>query len=184
MMFYNELKKAVMRHLIAGILFSIVIFLIIFLGRYGDSLVVTVKQFDKQKENYTKMSQSVTDLEKVMDQIDAMIPADYYAKGNREFILVAIGNIKSKLRYAEVKILDFKDEGGEIAMPVEINFPVDDYTVMTESIAYIQSFKFPYFIFDGIEVTRSKDNTEITCNIKGSMRMPAGRLSKRSGESE
>lgn len=184
MIFYNELKKAVMGHLLGGIVFSIVLFLIIFFGRYGDSLVETVKQFEKQKQNYMLMSKSVTDLETTMDQIDAMIPEDYYSKGNREFILLTIGNIKSRLRYAEVKILDFKDEGGEILMPIEINFPVDDYTVMTESIAYIQSFKFPYFIFDGIEVNRSQDNSEITCSIKGSMRMPAGRLSKRSGESE
>lgn len=183
MMFYNELKKAVLKHLIGGIAFAVVLFVIVFSARYGESLVSTVKLFEKQKENYKKMSESVADLEKVMGQIDAMIPADYYDKGNREIILLAIGNIKSKLRYAEVKIEDFKEEGGEISMPMEIHFPVDDYTVMTESIAYIQSYKFPYFIFDGIEVARSKDNSEITCNIKGSMRMPSGRLSKRSGES-
>ncbi|MDO8281786.1 MAG: hypothetical protein Q7U10_04065 [Thermodesulfovibrionia bacterium] len=184
MMFYNELKKAVMRHLIGGIVFAVILFVIIFGGRYGESLVGTVKLFEKQKENYKKMSDSVADLEKVMAQIDAMIPADYYSKTNREFILLSIGNIKSKLKYAEVKIDDFKEEGGEISMPLEIHFPVDDYTVMTESIAYIQSLKFPYFIFDGIEVARSKDNSEITCNIKGSIRLPAGRLSQRSGGSE
>jgi len=180
-MFFIELKKVVRNHLIAGMIFAVIIFVIRFSFRYGDSLHVTVKQFDSQKNNYQKMSKSVVDIENVMAQIDEMLPAGYHSKGHREHILLAISDIKSVLRFAEVKIVDFKDEGSEIVLPVEISFPVEDYTIMTESIAYIQSFKFPYFSFDNINIKRVKDSYEIICKIKGSMRMPVQRLRKPSG---
>lgn len=183
-MFYNESKKAVINHIITGIIFSAILFGIIFVVRYSDSMQETVTQFEKQKNNYKKMSQAIVDLEMVMGQIDEMMPASYHSRGHREIILLAISDIKSNLRFAEVKIIDFKDEKKEILLPVEISFPVEDYTIMTESIAYIQSFKFPYFVFDDISVNRNKDSTEITCKIMGSMRMPVKRLKKPSGESE
>jgi CHAT domain-containing protein len=178
-MFYFESKRAVLEHLIAGAAFALVIFGIIFMTRYSSSLEDTVKQFDVQKNNYKKIEKAVVDIGAAMDQMDEMIPDDYFSKSHREFILAAIRDIKSTLSFAEVKLIDFTEQDKEIVLPIEILFPVEDYTIMTESIAYVQSFKFPYFIFDDISVERAKDSADINCKILGSMRMPVQKLRKR-----
>ncbi len=178
-MFHLESKHAVIRHLIAGAAFALVLFGIIFFSRYSSSLQETVQQFEVQKGNYKKIERAVVDLDDVMNQMDEMIPKGYFSKSHREFILAAISDIKSAMSFAEVKLIDFKDEGKEIVLPIEIKFPVEDYTIMTESIAYVQSFKFPYFIFDDISVERAKDSADINCKIIGSMRMPVRKLRKR-----
>jgi hypothetical protein len=180
-MFYEEIKKAVLFHLLTGAVFSLVFFAVIFFVRYEASLQGTVKQFEVQKGNYQKMKQASVDIEKVMGQIDATMPDDYFSKGNHELILNVISDIKENLSDAEVKIIDFKEEGGEISLPVEIKFPVEDYTIMTESIAYIQSFKFPYFLFQDVKIVRDS-NSDIICNINGSIRMPRTRLARPSGD--
>jgi hypothetical protein len=180
-MFYNEIKKAVLWHLLGGVVFSLILFAVIFFVRYEASLQSTVKKFEIQKGNYQKMKQATVDMEKVMGQIDDMMPENYYSKGHRELMLMMIGEIKDNLGNAEVKIIDFKEEGGEISLPVEIKLPVEDYTIMTESIAYIQSFKFPYFLFEDIKIIREK-SSDIICNIRGSVRMPRARLARPSGD--
>jgi hypothetical protein len=178
-MFYLESKKAVLIHLAAGAAFALVLFGIIFCTRYGDSLTETVKQFEIQKNNYKKIEKASIDLENVMGRIDEMIPEGYFSKSHNDLILTAIRDIKSALSFAEIKIIDFNEQKNEIVLPVEITFPVVDYTIMTESIAYIQSFKFPYFIFDDIAIERSQESEDIICKIKGSMRMPRQKLRKR-----
>lgn len=180
-MFYNEIKKAVLFHLLVGAVFSLVLFAVIFFVRYEANLSSTVKKFEVQKGNYQKMNQASVDMEKVMGQIDATMPENYYSKGNHELMLNVISAIKKNLSDAEVKIIDFNEEGAEISLPVEIKFPVEDYTIMTESIAYIQSFKMPYFLFQDIKIIRDS-SSDIVCNIKGSIRLPRTRLARPSGD--
>ncbi|MBI4843509.1 MAG: hypothetical protein HY809_04200 [Nitrospirae bacterium] len=177
-MYYSELKKAVIGHLIAGVIFAAVLFLMIFSVRYGKSLSEAVVLFEKEKQKHQQMNQAVTDLENVMLAIDEMLPEGYYSRGHRDIILLAIADIKSNLRFADVKVEDFQEANSEIVLPVIIEFPVEDYTVMTESVAYIQSFRFPYFIFDDINIVRDQKTPDIICKIQGSIRMPAGRLSQ------
>lgn len=177
-MFYEGLKKDLIYHIIAGIIFSIILFIIIFLSKYERSLNETINKLELMRGNVLKMESTVKDMVKVMRQIDAGLPSDYYSKSHREIILSAIGDIKAAIRRAEVTLIDFEKKEGEVLLPVIIKFPVKNYTTMTKNIGYLQSLRFPHFQINYITVTVPEGEGELrtVCEIKGSLKMPVKKL--------
>lgn len=182
MIYYKELKKPVAIHLIAGIVLSTVIIFVIVLAKYEKTLLDTISKFELIKINSSKMKQAAADMDSAMKRVNSQLPPYYYSKSHKEIILLALDEIKTTIKSADITVTNFDDKTGGIILPVNISTTVTDYTQLVNNIGYLQSLNFPYFAIKNILIEKMLEKSVIICKIDGSLRMPAERLKDRKKE--
>jgi len=177
-MIYNELKRPVTFHLIAGIVLSAIIVSAVVIAKYEKSLSDTTKRSGLIRTNALKMEQAVTDMDSVMKKIDSLLPSYYHSRSHKEIILLSLDGIKTTIKSADITVTNFDERGGEIILPVNISIPVHNYVQLVNDIGYLQFLNFPFFAIRNIVIEKAtgKPSNAIICRIEGSLKMPAKRV--------
>ncbi len=177
---YKQLKKYIIYHLIAGIVFSLVLFTTISLKKYGESLLDVASRNLSMKTKIVELERVRTDMESAIKYMasekkymDSLLLSDFSKSSPEKFILMAIDDIKTKMPWADVKIADINETNDEISLPLDITIPVYDYPTLLNNIGYLASLKFPYYTIEKFSIIKSLQPPEsVTCNIKGILRIP------------
>lgn len=177
-MIYAQLKKTIIYHLISGITLSAVIITLFLLSKYENNLFDTIGKFQHIKINAFKMKQAMADMDSVMNRINTVLPSEYSSKSHRELLLFALDDIKMTFKGSEIAVTHFNEKEGELFLPVNISFSLDDYSTVIKRIGYLQSMKIPQFKIKhvGIDSGVDKQTNVAKCIIEGSLRMPLERL--------
>lgn len=177
-MIYRELKKPFILYLIAGIVLSAIIVSVIVFAKYEKSLLDTKNKLEFIRINASKAEQASIAIDSAIKRINSLLPSYYYSKSHKEIILLALDDIKTTIRGADIAITNFDDKAGEMILPVNISISVNNYVQLVNNIGYLQSLSFPYFDIENmvIENAAGKPLGGTICKIEGSLRMPAERL--------
>jgi len=177
-MIYVDLRKTLSRYIIAGIILSVDIIFIIILNRYESSLLDDSSRFDLIRINAVRVKQSIAEMDSAMKKIRKMLPSDYDSRTHRELILLALDDIKINFKGSEITVTNFEEKEGKISLPVNIKIPVNSYTALVKKVGYLQSLRFPNFVFKGLIIEKASDKDEgvIILRIEGSLKMPIERL--------
>lgn len=181
-MLYEQLKKNIIYQLLAGIVFSSLLFTAIVLNKYEDSIpdeisrnrvmktkIVRIKQARAHMESEIKYMQSQ------IKYVEGLLLTDFITDSAPEdFIFMGLDDIKTKLPpWSELKTGDIEEKEREINISVEIVMPVYDYTALLNYIGYLESLKFPYYTIERINIKKLPEEPgDVICNIKGILRMP------------
>ncbi len=177
---YEQLKKIIIYHLIAGIVFSSVLFTAISLKKYEESLLDATSKNLSMKTKIIKLERARADMESEIKYMtseikymESLLLSDFSESSPEKFIFMAIDDMKIKMPWAEVKIADIKETNDEIYLPLDIRIPVYDYTTLLNYIGYLASLKFPYYTIKNFTIIKSQQPPEdVICDIKGMLRMP------------
>lgn len=177
-MIYNYLNKALKYYLIAGIALCLVIIAILLLGKYEKSLSAAVTKQENIRINIVKIEQAIKDMDSTVKKIDALLPTDYSSRSHRELLLLVLDDFKKIFKRSEITVMRFEEKEGELFLPVNIKFPIDDYSILLQNIGYLQSMKAPHFTIKqlSIEETVDKQANVVICVIEGLLKMPVERL--------
>lgn len=174
MMFYKQLKKNIIYYLIAGIVFSLFLFTAIILNKYEKHISDEINKTISVKIKIIEMNHKRADMESEIKYIESSLPSDFNKKAPQEFIFMALDDIKMTLPWSEVGTANtIEEKDSELSLSVNIKVPVYNYTTLLNYIGYLESLKFPYYTIENVTITKLQQPPEnVTCNIKGILRMP------------
>ncbi len=180
MTFYKQLKKIIIYHLIAGIIFSSVLFTAISLEKYEENLLDATSRNLSMKATIIKLDRVSADMEseiKYMESekeyMEILLLSDFSKSSPEKFIFMAIDDMKIKMPWAEMSIADIKEIDDEIYLSLDIRIPVYNYTTLLNYIGYLASLKFPYYTIENFTIIKLPQPPEdVICNIKGKLRIP------------
>lgn len=192
---YTELERPVKKHMWTGIILSLVVALSLLLAKYEKNLSETIGKFEIIRTNTAKMKEATEKMSMAMNFVTTKLPSGYYSRSHREFLLLALDDIKTTLKNSDVTITGFDEKPGELSLPLNISVPVADYTVLVNQIGYLQSLKFPHFTIRRISIEKSSGGSSgsgvpqtaqhpvsetasgvIICKIEGALKMPSEKL--------
>ncbi len=180
-MLYEQLKKIIIYHLIAGIVFSFVLFTAIALNKYEDSVLNGISKNMSIKTKIIKMRQARADMESEIKHMkseikymESVLLSDFTSMAPEEFISMALDDIKANLLpWTQLRVGNIEEEDSEVYVSVEMTIPVYDYTTLLNYIGYLESLKFPYYTIKNVTMTKLQDQPEeVICDIRGILRMP------------
>lgn len=177
-MIYSELERTITRHLVAGITLSVIIFSVIALGKYKNSLLDATSRSELIRINALKMKENTIHMDSVIKRMNSLLPHDYYSKSHRELLLLALDNIKMTIKGSVITVTNFDEKADEITLPVNISIPVDDYVSLVNNIGYLQSMRFPHFVIKNVVMERAADSGTIICRIDGLLKMPGKEIGR------
>jgi ferredoxin-fold anticodon binding domain-containing protein len=180
MTLYKQLRKIIIYHLIAGIVFSLVLFTAISLKKYEESLLDVTSRNLSMKTKIIELERVRADMEseiKYMESekeyMEILLLSDFSKSSPEKFILLAIDDMKIKMPWAEMSIADIKEIDDEIYLSLDIRIPVYDYTTLLNYIGYLATLKFPFYTIENFTIIKSQQPPEdVICNIKGMLRIP------------
>ncbi|MDP2688759.1 MAG: hypothetical protein Q8P48_01480 [Deltaproteobacteria bacterium] len=178
------LKKSVYYHAIAGAVFSALLFAALILAGYRDGLIKAEDSLVRIRRNLVSMEAATVEMRSKKALVGSVIPAGYGKRSNREIMLLTLEKVREGIPGAKVTVTGFVEEGGELSLPVVIEFPVYDYHDAVRGAAWLEGLRFPYFKVRGASVRRTEGKADAEGRIDGSFRMPAERPGMGEGEGQ
>ncbi|MFQ5736713.1 MAG: hypothetical protein ACE5GY_07605 [Thermodesulfobacteriota bacterium] len=180
----DELKKALYRHIFAGLAFSVLLFAALMAAGYRDGLSRAEDSLVRIRRNLVRMRESAAEMRLKKGLVRSVIPAGYTKESNRELMLVSLEKAAAEIPGVNVTVNDFVEEGGELSLPVVFEFPVRNYYDAVRSVGYLEGLPFPYFTFKGVVLRRIEGTSRVEGRVEGTFRMPARRPGEPAGDNE
>ncbi len=171
---YILLDRTINQYLIAGTVLSVLIFVMLLLNNYKQSLDYALKSFSRITANKVKMDKSVEDMDRIKQAVDIALPAGSSLDAE-EVILLTLDKIEKRINGGKIVIRDISKENGEVVLPVTIEMVVDDFSTLADSVARLQSFVFPYIVFNDLAISRDQSRGYkgvVTCTIDAALTFP------------
>ena len=175
-MTYERLKKILSYYLLTGIVLGGLVIAIALMGKYEENLAHSVDSFEKIRINSIRMAKATEEKERIIRDINGLLPARYDSTSNEELLLSAIDSIKANIRGCDITVVNIEKKGGELTLPVSIRISFDSYGMLVDRVGYLQGLTYPYFRVESILIERSEEMGGLICKITGAFTMPAEKV--------
>ena len=172
----RDLRKAIYRHLVAGILFSAALCMLILASKYKHNLIKAVSDLDAIRMNLLRMERVTSVMREKQTTAIHLLPIDYNSRSHQEILLLSLEKVRSSIKDADIIIGNIVEENDQIALPVTVEFSASQYHEGLSAIGYLRGFRFPYFKIRNVIAKRDEVGREISWTIEGSLRIPSGRI--------
>jgi len=169
----SMLARPLKIHLVAGVFCSLVFLTFLLLEKYNAHLESETEKLSIVQTNFDQMIKTVDQIDLTLDKVRAVLPADYEERSNRELMFMALDEMRSVLKGADIMVSDFVEnpELKEIRIPINIFVPLKTYRAMLENTGYLQSLKFPFLTINGIRIEKTESHGT-AYNINSILRIP------------
>lgn len=168
-------KKTVLCHLVAGAVFSVLLFMNMLALDYSGHLERQISALETVRVKAVVMTRAAKRMAGAVREIEVYLPRGYEKVTNRELMLISLDGLKARVEGVEVTVNEFSEKGGVITLPVHIEVPVKSYGRVLEVIGGLQYMRFPRFDIE--EVRLEQDDTSGTVSkISGTLSMPSEKV--------
>ena len=172
----RDLRKAIYRHLVAGILFSAALCMLILASKYKHNLIKAVSDLDAIRMNLLRMERVTSVMREKQTTAIHLLPIDYNSTSHQSILLLSLEKMRSSFKDADIIIGNIVEENDEIALPVTLEFNASQYHEGLSTIGYLRGLRFPYFKIRNVSAKRNEVDRYINWTIQGSLRIPSGRI--------
>lgn len=171
---FEQLKKPIIFYIVAGLLLPSIIFLNAAIGKYNSSLQKISGKLIRVKSNISSMEVATREIDKLLARTKNYIPSDFHESTTEGKMFSAFGDLKVRLKQAEVSASEFEDKADAVSLPVKISGPLNSYSDLANNTGYLGSLEFPFFGIKSISLIRKqgKDGISVTYLIDGELLMP------------
>ncbi|MDX9713985.1 MAG: hypothetical protein RBT37_01005 [Dissulfurispiraceae bacterium] len=180
----NIIKKytAPVLFCILGITFAIVLAVLLIQDKKARALEKRVSDLQRNAISSMRFRRAADDFQKMMLKAVSVIPAGYEKMNPETEVFRTLDTIKSRFKYAEMKVSAFDFSNNMVVMPLSIKVYITDYADFVNNVSMLQSLVFPFFTLSDIKMLKSVDDGSVTADINGRLwfpeknRMPEGSM--------
>lgn len=172
MNYLDNLKGRYRMYLISGTILGVVLFSSVLVQRYDNYLAGRIEKFEMINRNRHKIDKQINDTVKIVARFRDEFNLDADNVDADAHIYRALDRMKAHLKDAAVTVGASEDYGNSRAVPVDINMPLKDYTMMVSSIQYMESFRMPKFKITQFSIKKT-ESENMMLSIQGRFLMPS-----------
>lgn len=165
------LRKTLAYYLAVGLVMNVALLSQLLLRNYQSNLEELLGRFSSVTINIVKIKNATSEMDRVMQAIDALYPYDE-SLARRDALLQAADKIKSIVRGGTMSLKEVSIQGNELVLPLEIALVTRNFVELVGLVGGMQSLAFPYSVIEAMELN-SEDGSQLKCTIKAHLRMPA-----------
>jgi hypothetical protein len=128
------------------------------------------------KSSLVKANKTIGDMDSFIKQVALTAPDDIDSQAPSHYLHYGLDRIKSALNSAQLEIGKVEDRGEEIAMPVTVSGPMNNFQGFIAGLGRLQDMHFPFFLAKGIVLKATKgqnnDTTTYSYEIRADLTMP------------
>lgn len=172
MSYFTYIKKGLPLYIVSSIVLALAVFSLITVHRYNrrlDDTISVIKEISQKKHIVkNEIDKSAALIKFIREDLDADM-----AQANPERLLFhALDDIKSNLPNALIIVSRFEETGNKNELPVEIEAGMDNYRMILDYVAYIESFRIPDFKVTRLAVSKGQTGG-VVLKITGVLLIPS-----------
>jgi len=172
MNYWDHLKRKYLLYIISGTILGVAVFSSVMVQRYDNYLTSRIENLEMINRNRHKIEKQINDTVGVVTRFRNEFNLDAANVNADAHIYQALDKMKAYLKNADVTIGATEDYGDNRAVPVDINMPLKDYTMLVNNLQYMESFRMPKFKILQFSIEKSEFEN-ITLSIQGKFLMPS-----------
>jgi hypothetical protein len=171
MNYFKYLKWGFPFYISTGIVLGLVIFSLIISHKYSQHLSVVINDLNSLVINKSELRKQIKEVDAITAYFRKNNIEDFADMNPETVIFRALDNMKIDLKGATVVVSQFNKAGLEKELPVNIEAPMANYSMVIDYIEYLESFSLPDFKISQIAITKGDDGNTVL-KIKGAFAMP------------
>jgi len=171
MIYFPYLKKSFPLYIASGLILAFTLFALSIAHKYNDHLSQALSDLQNMNIKIVKVKEEIRKIDSILKQIQDSYQLDLKNTDHDGLIFHSLDKLKSRFNDAMIRIGKFDKSGGNRELPLEIRVPMEDYSMILDSIEYIESFRIPAIEIDQISIS-PEETGGIVLYIKGDFIMP------------
>lgn len=172
MPYFKYIKNNFYVYIISGIIFGVSVFTLIIIHRYNNYLATRLAGMEYLINNKEKIKKQIRDMDALADYLKEEFNIDTSDINSDEHIFRVLDDMQENLQNAALTFTGIEGSGKNNSVTVEIEAPVNNYSMLVSYVQYLESFTMPRFRIMRFSVAkRASGGMEL--NIKGELMMPS-----------
>lgn len=172
MNYFTYIKKGLPLYIAGSIVLALAVFSLITVHRYNrhlDDTISVIKEISLKKQMVkNEIDKTAALIKYIREDLDA----DMTQANPERLLFHALDDIKSNLPNALITVSRFEETANRYELPVEIEAGMDNYKMILNYVAYIETFRIPDFKITRLAISKGQTGG-IVLKITGILIIPS-----------
>jgi uncharacterized membrane-anchored protein YhcB (DUF1043 family) len=168
---YRYIRTAFIIYLVSGIILGFVIFVLMGTYRYKNQLSKILNEMNEINRMENRTRQNIAKINSITEYIRNNVTVDKTRFNSDYPFFATLDSIKDKMNESVITVARFEEAGEVRKLPLEIQTPVKNYSMIMKYAGYLESLGIPDFQFRGFSIIR-RPQGEVIYTAKGVLRAP------------